>query len=243
MKVTAVGTSCTWYTRRNTSFILDDKMLFDISSGNYKEVIKSIDIFDLNAIFISHFHLDHIGDLHIITTRFVREMQRRGRTTKLRVYGPKGIDEFIIEFKRIVHSFPDEISLEMLRNAVEFIEVKDGFEFEESGYKIKTYKMHHGTEECYGYTFIDQTGKIISFSADTSECESLIEMLKISNFAFVDMAASFENFNHLYCERFVELQKEFKNCKMFAVHTSDPTFEYAVKNNLNYLVDGQILEL
>ena len=52
MKVTAVGTSCTWYTRRNTSFILDDKMLFDISSGNYKEVIKSIDIFDLNAIFI-----------------------------------------------------------------------------------------------------------------------------------------------------------------------------------------------
>ena len=243
MKVTVVGTGCTWYTRKNTSFILDDTMLFDVSSGNYKEIIKSVDIFDLNAIFISHLHSDHVGDLHIVTTRFIREAKKRSRTTKLKVYGVKGIAEFIINYKKVTHSLPDELEIESLLNIVEFIEVKDGFEFEESGYKVKVYRMQHGFEECYGYSFTDKNGKTYSFSADTSECENLRVMLKNSDFAFVDMAAVSENKNHLHYERFIELEKEFANCKMFPVHTSDPSQEFAIQNNMNYLIDGQILEI
>ena len=41
MKVLAVGTGCTWFERNNTSFIIDDKILFDTPSGSYKDIIKS----------------------------------------------------------------------------------------------------------------------------------------------------------------------------------------------------------
>jgi hypothetical protein len=42
MKVFAVGTSCTWFKRNNTSFIIDDKILFDTPAGSYKDIIKQI---------------------------------------------------------------------------------------------------------------------------------------------------------------------------------------------------------
>ena len=102
MKVTAVGTGCTWVTRHNTSFILDDKMLLDVSSGNYKEIIKYIDIFNLSAVFISHLHSDHFGDFYIIASRYIREMRKKGRTEKLRVYGLKGLDEYVINLNKMI---------------------------------------------------------------------------------------------------------------------------------------------
>ena len=243
MKINVVGTSCSWYKRNNTSFILDDKMLLDVSSGNYKPIIRNIDIFDLNAIFISHLHADHVGDLHIITTRFIRESKKRGRTTKLRVYGQKGLPEQIVELKKIIYGAPDELDLELLKDSIDFIEVKDGMEFEESGYKVKVYKMSHGNMLCFGYSFTDKEGKTISFSADTCRCESLETMLSTSGYAFVDMAGITENPHHLHYEGFAELEKQYPTCKMFPVHTSDPSQEYAEKNNMNFLHDGQILNL
>ena len=68
MKVFAVGTSCTWFKRNNTSFILDDKILLDTPSGSYKDIIRKIDIFKLDGIVISHFHADHFGDFSIFAT-------------------------------------------------------------------------------------------------------------------------------------------------------------------------------
>ena len=127
MKVNLVGTSCTWYKRNNTSFILDDRMLFDVSAGNYKPIIRNIDIFDLDAIFISHFHSDHIGDLHVITTRYIREFKRSGKTEKLKVYGPKGTAEFIVKYCEVFGAHDDERDIELLKNTVDFVEVYDGF--------------------------------------------------------------------------------------------------------------------
>ena len=79
MKVFAVGTSCTWFTRNNTSFIIDDKILFDTPAGSYKDIITKIDILKLDAIFISHFHADHFGDFPVFATRFMRYSERVGK--------------------------------------------------------------------------------------------------------------------------------------------------------------------
>ena len=65
MKVTVVGTSCTWFKRNNTSFIIDDDIVFDTPDGAYKDIINYIDIFKIRCIIITHFHTDHFTDLHI----------------------------------------------------------------------------------------------------------------------------------------------------------------------------------
>ena len=237
MKVFAVGTSCTWFERNNTSFIIDDKILFDTPSGSYKDIIKQIDIFKLDGIIISHFHADHFGDFQVFTTRFMRESERQGRTQNLKVYGPKGTLDKLIAFNLNLVCADDECSEETLRKNIDFIEVEDGDEFELSGYKVKTYEVDHNRAYCLGFSFEDKNGKIVSFSGDTKECENLHKMLEISDVAFVDMAAPVPAKAHLDCFRFVELQKMYPNCQMWPIHTSDECYKFAEDNGLRVLND------
>lgn len=243
MKVTVVGTSCTWFKRANTSFIIDDKILFDVPVGNYKRVINFVDIFKLDWIFISHLHDDHFSDLRVIATRHIRESEARNRTKKLKIYCPRGTAETIVAINKLIHASPDETSLEILKQHIDFIEIQDGMEFEENGYKIKVYQMQHGGVETYGLTFTDASGKTVAFSSDTIVCENLHKMLSISNFAFVDMASSTPSKTHIFTEDFVKLEKQYKKCKLFPIHTSDACQEFAKQNGMNFLEDGQIVDL
>lgn len=236
MKVFAVGTSCTWFKRNNTSFIIDDKILFDTPAGSYKDIIKQIDIFKLDGIIISHFHADHFGDFPIFATRFMRYSEKVGRTKNLKVYGQKGILDKIIAFNTLLCGAEDECSREKLQKHIDFIEISDGDEFELSGYKVKTYAVDHGQASCLGFTFEDENG-IVAFSADTRECENLLKMLEVSHTAFVDMAAPQPAKAHLDCKRFVELQKMYTNCNMIPVHTSDECLEFAKENGMKIIND------
>lgn len=242
MKVNVIGTACTWFERNNTSFILDDKILFDVPEGAYKDIIKLIDIFSLKFIFISHIHTDHAVDLHIIATRFLRE--RYSRLEKLRVYAPKEMAETIVKFNTLFNGSEEEKDLTLLKNTIDFIDLYDGLEFVEGNYEFRVKKMDHGKCECFGLMVKDKiSGKVYAFSADTKDCEALREMLLVSDFAFVDMAATGSSKSHLTDTEFVELSKKYPNCKMFPVHTCDKCQEFAIKNNLNFLEDGQILNI
>ena len=232
MKVYAVGTSCTWFERNNTSFIIDDKIVFDTPAGSYKDILKKVDIFKLSGIIISHFHADHFGDLHIFATRYMRESEMMGRTEKMKIYGPKGMLDKIIEINTIFCSAEDERDREKLQSKIDFIEIADGDEFVLDNYKIKVYEVDHGKAYCLGFTFEDENGVVVGFSADTRDCENLRNILKFSEVAFVDLAAPQPAKSHLDCQSFVELQKMYPNCKMYPIHTSDQCLEFVKNNNL-----------
>ena len=237
MKVFVVGSGCTWFQRNNTSFILDDKILFDTPSGSYKDVIKNIDIFKLDAIIISHFHADHFGDFPVFATRFMRESVAMGRNQKLKVYGPKSVLEKLISLNTLLGGAKDECDKEMLQKHIDFIDVGDGDEFAVAGYKVKVYQVDHGHMYCQGYTFEDAKGKVIGFTGDTRECDGLLNILSQSNIAFVDMAALKPVPAHLDVKRFMELQKKYPKCKMYPVHMSDETKKFAEENSLDVLND------
>ena len=243
MKVYLLGTSCTWFKRNNTSFILDDKILFDTPDGSYKQVIRKMNIFDIKSVYISHFHSDHFTDLQVVTTRFMREGKKNGVKEKLNVYCPKGTLEHLIEFNKMIFAGEDECAAETLTENINFIEVCDGDEFEDLGYKVKVYEMDHGKVYCQGYTFTDERDITVGFTADTKACENLNKMLENSSFAFVDMAAISPHHSHLHADAFVELTKKYKNCKMYPVHTSDAAQEFAEENGLNAVYDDQELFL
>ena len=236
MKVFAVGTSCTWFKRNNTSFIIDDKILFDTPSGSYKDIIKKVDIFKLDGIIISHFHADHFGDFQVFATRFMRDSAKRGRTKNIKIYGPKGILDKLVTLNKLLCGAEDECDEELFKKNIDFIEVSDGDEFELSGYKVKVYAVDHGHTPCFGFTFENENG-VVAFSADTRECENLHKMLKVSKTAFVDMAAPQPAKGHLDCKRFVELQEIYSSCDMIPVHTSDECFEFAKENGMKIIND------
>lgn len=237
MKIFVVGNGCTWFQRNNTSFILDDKILFDTPSGSYKDVIKNIDIFKLDAIIISHFHADHFGDFPVFATRFMRESITMGRKQNLKVYGPKSVLEKLIGLNTLLGGAKDECDREKLQRYIDFVDVADGDEFVVSGYKVKVHQVDHGHMYCQGYTFEDSNACVVGFTGDTRECEGLLNILKISNVAFVDMAALKPVPAHLDVNKFMELQKLYPNCKMYPVHMSDETKVFAEKHNLDVLND------
>lgn len=237
MKVFVVGTACTWFDRNNTSFIIDDKILFDTPSGSYKDIIKKIDIFQLDGIVISHFHADHFGDFPVFATRFMRESERRGRTKKLKVFGPKSVLDKLIELNTVLCAAEDERNRETLQKNIEFIDVQDGDEFELLGYKVSVVQVDHGIVKCLAYIFTGASGKTIGFSADTKECDGLHTLLKKSDVAFVDMASMVPVKAHLDSNRFVELQNQYVNCEMIPIHMSDACLMFAKENGLRVIND------
>ena len=237
MKVFAVGTSCTWFERNNTSFIIDDKILIDTPSGSYKDIVKRINIFDLESIIISHFHADHFGDFSVFATRFMRESEKKGRTRKLKIYGPKGILDKLIQLNTILCGAEDECDPEKFKKRIDFIELSDGDEFEVLNYKVGVYEVDHGKTACLGFVFENENGKTVGFSGDTKECDAVHKILKKSEVAFVDMAAPVPAKAHLDCKRFVELQSEYKNCEMLPIHTSDECLKFAIDAGLKVLND------
>ena len=242
MKVNVVGTSCTWFKRKNTSYVIDDKFVFDVPEGAYKDVLNIVDdIFNVEAVIISHLHTDHAENLHAIATRFIREKPEGVKP--LKVFCPKKTFETLIAFNKLFYGGFDECTPEYYEGKVEFVELEDGMTFSLGEYNVTAYKMFHGEEiESFGFSFEDKKGTVVGFSADTKVCENLHKMLKKSNFAFVEMSAVNKHRTHISINEFVELTKQYPNVKIFPVHTNDECQEYAIKNNLNYLIDGQILE-
>ena len=243
MKLKIIGTSCTWFERLNTSYVIDNDIIFDVPNGNYKPIIKYTDISKLRCIIISHFHTDHFADFRIIATLIMRHFEKYGRTENLRVYAPKGILEHLTSIAKITYSGIDECSEEALTEHIDFFDLEDGFEFEEGDYKIKAYKMEHGAPESYGFTFTDKEGKVVAFSGDTKMCDNLHMLLEKADHAFVEMASTTSHRSHLSIAEFEELENKYKNAKFYPVHTSDKCQQYAIENGMNYVNDGDELLL
>lgn len=244
MKIDVIGTSCTWFERKNTSFVIDKNIIFDVPNGAYKDIISVIGLENLetiDAIIISHFHSDHFADLRVFTTRFMREL--KNLKAKKKVYAPKGCLDALINLNKAMFSSDDELSKSKHLEKIEFIDIYDGFEFEVGNYKVIAHRVDHGKLETYGFVFTDKKGTRVGFSADTCVCDGLKKILSSSDFAFVEMAAVEKSTKHICIEEFEELIKEYPNCKLFPVHTSDHCQEYAEKNAMNFLKDGQVLNL
>lgn len=244
MKVNVIGTACTWYERKNTSFVIDESIVFDVPNGAYKDIVRVVGLESLEkieAIIISHFHSDHFADLRIFATRFMRELKNLKQ--KKKIYAPKGCLDVLIELNRAMFSQGDELSREEYQKNIEFIDIYDGFEFEVGEYKVTAKKVEHGALDAYGFIFTDKNGMKIGFSADTGICENLEHIISNSKYAFVEMAAIKKSMKHICIEEFEGLIKKYPNCKIFPVHTSDPCQEYAKNHGMNFLVDGQVLDL
>lgn len=240
MKLTVVGTSCSWFKRKNTSFIIDDDIVFDMPSGAFKDIINAIDIYKVRSVFISHIHTDHFSDLHYLLTETYRHLDKRN-LKKLKLYGPKGLLKLVVDVNRLTSTDPQECSYELHENSIDFIELEDGMTFTEGKYKVTAYKMSHGDVETYGFTFEDEKGVVVGFSADTAMCDNLEKIVKNSDYAFVEMCRTEVGSKHLSIDEFLALAKKYPETKMFPVHTSDVCQEYAEKNGMNYVHDGQVL--
>lgn len=104
MKLTILGsgTAVPHPLRRSPGFWLETSagnVILDFSVDVPRQLLDlSLDWPDIDAIWISHFHLDHLGGLpsFLFGTRHAPEVQKRGKP--LRIFGAKGFRELLEKF-------------------------------------------------------------------------------------------------------------------------------------------------
>ena len=231
------GTGCAWFKRKNTSYIVDRNLLIDVPQGAYKDIIEFVEPKEIETIIITHLHEDHYLDLLLFLKAYYRDFN--GDPKRLKIYCPSKTKELIKVLAEIVSTDNRFKQDEFLDSFIDFIDLKNDYEFTVNGSKFHTYAMEHGIET-YGFTMTAPDETVIGFSADTAECENLHKILGKSNFAFVDMSAK-ANSNpktHIDETTFERLENEYPFCTMIPVHMSDITYKNAREKYPYLMEDG-----
>src|SRR5436190_2091356 len=121
MKLVVLGSGSTvpHPKRSSTGFWLETaggKMLLDCSAAvPLRMAQEGVDWPDLDAIWISHFHMDHCGGLGPLLAGTKHAPQMKGRSKPLHIFGPKGLNRLIDGFSNannyrlLEQPFPVEI--------------------------------------------------------------------------------------------------------------------------------------
>jgi len=165
------GSSVPHPTRSSSGYWLETSggsILLDCSaSAIHRMAQEDCDWANLDAIWISHFHLDHCGGLapFLFGTKYAPTTQSRKKP--MQIYGPPGLKKLIDVFDSandyglVEQPFPCEV-----------IEVEVGKEFEIlEGVKAKTFSTPHTDESCA--IRIDDGSASMAFSADTGYSTNL----------------------------------------------------------------------
>jgi ribonuclease Z len=119
-----------------------DRLLFDCGEGTQRQLVRSTGLVELEEIFITHFHADHVlGIPGMLKTFALRQRER-----PLAVYGPVGLRALFGALRPLVGrvTFP-----------VELYELAPNDELERDGYRLAAYATDH-SEGALGYALVEE---------------------------------------------------------------------------------------
>lgn len=171
------GTSIPHALRASPGYWLETeggRALLDISADvSHRLAQEGLDWANLDAIWISHFHLDHLGGLapFLFGTRNAPQMQQR--TRPLKIYGPAG-------FTKILQAIDESNDYRLLQQPfpVEQKEVEPGNEFElVPGTTSVAFSTPH-TRESLAIRVKDKGGSVLVYTSDTGWSDELAEFAR-----------------------------------------------------------------
>jgi ribonuclease Z len=121
-----------------------DKLLFDCAEGTQRQLLRSsVGLLELEEIFVTHFHADHILGLPGMFKTFAL----RGRELPLVLFGPRGLVDLLGSLKRVLGKLSYELKV---------VELEPGDLLEREGYRLATFGVAHGVS-ALGWSLIEAT--------------------------------------------------------------------------------------
>ena len=119
-----------------------DKLLFDCAEGTQRQLLRSsVGLVDLEDVFLTHFHADHVLGLPGMLKTFAL----RGRELPLTVHGPRGLVELLRSLKRVIGKLSYDVRL---------VELVPGDVLERDEYRLATFGVTHGVS-ALGWSLIE----------------------------------------------------------------------------------------
>jgi ribonuclease Z len=118
-----------------------DRLLFDCGEGTQRQLVRSVGLIELQEVFITHFHADHVLGL----PGMLKTFSLRGRERPLDVYGPPGLRALFAGLAPVIGktTFP-----------VKLTELEPNDELERDGFRIAAFGVDHGPR-AIGYALVE----------------------------------------------------------------------------------------
>jgi ribonuclease BN (tRNA processing enzyme) len=157
------SSSAHWLETARGSILLDAP-----ASVVHRLAEENLDWAGLDAIWISHFHLDHVGGLAPLLFGTKHAPQTRGRRKPLTIFGPRGLGKLFTAFDRA-----NDYNLTKQPFPLEFREVAPRARLEMlPGVQAETFSTPH-TAESLALRLTDDSGATIVYTSDTGYTEAL----------------------------------------------------------------------
>jgi ribonuclease Z len=119
-----------------------ERILFDCGEGTQRQLVSSVGLADLDALFLTHFHLDHwLGVPGMLKTFALRDRDR-----PLTIHAPPGLYSLMGMLRAVVGRLPYELRL---------VEVEPGAPVRGDGYAITAFRVDHGPTRAFGYALVE----------------------------------------------------------------------------------------
>src|SRR3954451_8145444 len=118
-----------------------ERLLFDCGEGTQQQLLRSVGLPELDAIFLTHYHLDHwLGLIGMLKT-----CDLRSREKPLAIHGPPGLAALLGGLRPVIGR---------LRYPVEGTELEPHDEVRFESYLVAAFPVEHRVT-AYGYAFVE----------------------------------------------------------------------------------------
>ena len=118
-----------------------DRILIDCGEGTQRQLLRSIGLVDLEQVFVTHFHADHVLGL----PGMLKSFDLRDRDAPLAVYGPPGT-KALMQAMRIVYG--------RLGYPFDVVELEPGEAVLYDGYEVGAFNVRHRMQ-AFGYAIVE----------------------------------------------------------------------------------------
>ena len=165
------------------SLLIDGKILLELPPTTVPQLHRlGIDFSQIETIFISHLHADHMFGLPFFLLEYC---VRRSRANPLVIVGPRKLED--ITYQLCSLAWP-----ELRENGFEpclplsFIEISEGDDHKAGDLSFAAVAMNHFGLDAFGYRF-SHKGRTIGYTGDTGEGAQINQLLKDVDVAILEL--------------------------------------------------------
>ncbi|MCA1841533.1 MAG: MBL fold metallo-hydrolase, partial [Actinobacteria bacterium] len=159
----------------------------DAGTGTFANLQRYVDYFDLDAVVLSHLHLDHILDIYPLYYGLRYSVRSTSTPTRMDVYAPAGTEAFLA---RMLYKGDGDEPQDFC-DYLSFQTIGSGQERTIAGFSFRFAATRHPTETLA--MRVERDGRSLTYTSDTAPDDTLIALAKGSNVLIAEASLQVPN--------------------------------------------------